>query len=455
LILTNFSTASVSVQIGFIPYSGKATPATVTRSIAGGETQQISSVLSSLFGLSSDAGTLTVSSSGPLALWMTTVNIANTAGTYGLAIEPLASEMILPAGSSGSAVWASQTNDFRTNVAVVLLDPNSSARVTVYDEEGRQRGVTTVSSPTPISWQAALPDLIGPAPLAVGRVEIAVTQGLAAGYAAVVDNVTNDGIAVMAEAVRSDGTDYLVNGVARSPGINNTFWSSDLRLLNPDSSPLQVNLDSLGMGGTSTLVRTVPPSGVIEITDVLGSGGFGFSQAVAGALRVRTSSPFLLAARTSNRDLSGSRPGSFSAFQRPTRFASAFITSPTAGVFTAINHTSSVPGYRTNLAFLAGSGGANGVLTLRDRFGVQTATATVSLSPTEWIQKSAAEWFAEFQKASSLSSTYWRPFEGQSQRMSRVLDLEGLLRDPAAQGARWCGCSGRRRGWWASGRSRR
>src|SRR6185436_14463530 len=154
LFVTNFGSASASVQIGFIPYSGKATPAPVTRSIASGETQQISSVLSSLFGLSSDAGTLTVSSAASLALWMTTVNIANTAGTYGLAIEPLASEMILSAGSSGSAVWASQTNDFRTNVAVVLLDPNSSARVTVYDEQGRQRGMTTVSSPTPISWQA-------------------------------------------------------------------------------------------------------------------------------------------------------------------------------------------------------------------------------------------------------------------------------------------------------------
>ena len=69
---------------------------------------------------------------------------------------------------------------------------------------------TTVSSPTPISWQIALPDLIGPAPLALGRIEIAVMQGRAAGYAAVVDNVTNDGIAVMAESVRSDGTDYLL-----------------------------------------------------------------------------------------------------------------------------------------------------------------------------------------------------------------------------------------------------
>src|SRR5262245_44388948 len=395
LFVTNLGSGSASAQIGFIPYSGKPTPSSVTRSVAAGETLQVSSVLSSLFGLSSDAGTLTVSSAAPLVLWMTTVNVANTSGTYGLAIEPLSSEMILSAGTAGNAAWASQTDVFRTNVALVLLDPNSTARVTVFDEQSRQMGTTTVSSPTPISWQTALPDLIGPATLALGRIEIAVTQGRAAGYAAVVDNVTNDGIAVMAELVRSDGTDFLLNGVARSPGVNNTFWSTDLRLLNLDpSSPLQVSLDSLGMGQAITLVRTVPPSGMVEVTDVLGSGGFGFSQAVAGAIRVRAPSPFLLAARTSNRDLTGSRPGSFSAFQRPARFASGFVKSPAGGVFTAINHTSNIPGYRTNLAFLAGSGGANGVLTLRDRLGTQTSTATFGLGPNEWMQKNTAEWFA-------------------------------------------------------------
>ena len=78
LFLSNLGNTGASVQIGFIPYSGKPTPAPVTRSVAGGETQQISSVLPSLFGLSADAGTLTVSSAAPLALWMTTVNIANT-----------------------------------------------------------------------------------------------------------------------------------------------------------------------------------------------------------------------------------------------------------------------------------------------------------------------------------------------------------------------------------------
>ena len=187
-----------------------------------------------------------------------------------------------------------------------------------------------------------------------------------------VDNVTNDGIAVMAESVRSDGTDYLLNGVARSPGINNTFWSTDLRLLNLDSSSLQVSLDSLGMGGAATLVKAVPPSGVVELTDVLGSGGFGFSQAVAGALRVRASSPFLLAARTSNRDLSGSRPGSFSAFQRPARFASDLWQVQPLECSQRSTTPPAFPDIGPTLPFWPGSGGANGLLTLRDRLGVQT-----------------------------------------------------------------------------------
>lgn len=394
LFLANVSSTGTAVQIGFIPYSGKTTPPPATRFVAAGEIQQISNVLQALFNLSSEAGTLTVSSESSLVLWMTTSNIANAAGTYGLAIEPLTSEMILSAGSSGNAIWASQTDAFRTNVALVLLDPNSSVRVTIYDDQNRQRATTTVSSPTPISWQTALPDLIGSTPLPLGRVEMAVTQGRAAGYTAVVDNVTNDGIAVMAEQLRSEATKYLLNGVARSPGVNNTFWSTDLRLLNLNSFPLSVTLESIGIGGRApTLFRTVPPSGLLEIMDVLGPDGFGVSQAAAGALRVHASSPFLLVARTSNRDPSGSRPGSFSAFQRPVSFARGFVESPTLGLLTALNHSSSIPGHRTNVTYLAGPNGASGVLVLRDRLGVQAATAALSLAPNEWAQKSADGWF--------------------------------------------------------------
>src|SRR2546422_2362887 len=70
LTVTNVSVSSTSIQIGFIPYAGKSTPSAVSRSLAAGETLQIPRVLESLFGLTADAGTLTVASESPLILWM-------------------------------------------------------------------------------------------------------------------------------------------------------------------------------------------------------------------------------------------------------------------------------------------------------------------------------------------------------------------------------------------------
>src|SRR5262249_22023066 len=155
---------------------------------------------------------------------------------------------------------------------------------------------------------------------------------------AVVDNVTNDGVVVMAELVRSDATDFLLNGVARTSGANHTYWRSDVRLFNPNSVDLEVGLDSLGLsGGTLTLTRTIRAFGLIELVDILGPNGFAYPQGVAGALRFRAGSPFLLACRTSNADPSGTRPGSFSAFQSPVPFTEAFLLASTNGVFTGIS----------------------------------------------------------------------------------------------------------------------
>jgi hypothetical protein len=159
----------------------------------------------------------------------------------------------LPAGATANAIWASQGNGYRTNVALTLLDPNSSVQLTVYDEENSRRGQTTVSSPTPISWQASLSDLIGSTSLPVGRVEFQVFQGRAAGYTAVVDNVTNDGVVVMAELVRNDATDFLLNGVARTSGANRTYWRSDVRLFNLNSVISRSRWTALIFRGTLTV----------------------------------------------------------------------------------------------------------------------------------------------------------------------------------------------------------
>ena len=140
LTITNVSWTAAYVSVGFIPYPEKPVPAPVSFVLAGGESQAIEHVLASLFGLTADAGTLSVSSSSPLVLLLTTSNIADSAGTYGLSLQPVASDAALKAGETGHAVWASQSADtakgYRTNVSVTLLDPGSSVDARVFDERG-------------------------------------------------------------------------------------------------------------------------------------------------------------------------------------------------------------------------------------------------------------------------------------------------------------------------------
>jgi hypothetical protein len=264
----------------------------------------------------------------------------------------------------------------------------------VYDEQNRLRGSIAISSVAPISWQAAVSDLIGPDPLLRGRVEFQVIQGRAAGYTAVVDNVTNDGIVVMAEIVPSNASDFLLNGVARTSGANNTYWRSDIRLFNPNADPLAVSIDSLGFaGGSSTISRTVPAFGLVEMIDVLGPSGFSYSQGSAGALRFHAAAPFLVAGRTSNLDPSGQRPGSFSAFEQAVNYGSGFYSASSSAAFTGISQSFGSLGFRTNLAFLAGDSGAVGNLVLRDRTGLQEAIAAFGFTSGEWIQKNVSSWF--------------------------------------------------------------
>jgi len=394
LTLTNVSASGTSVQIGFIPYSAKSTPSPVNRSLEAGETMQISRVLESLFGLTADAGTLTVASEAPLVLWMATANTADPSGTYGLAVQPLSSNTLLSAAATADSIWVSQGGGYRTNIALTLLDPNSLVQLRIYDEQNRLRGSTTISSVPPISWQVPVADLIGPDPLLLGRMEFQVLQGRAAGYTAVVDNVTNDGIAVMAEMIPIGAGDFLLNGVARTSGANNTYWRTDIRLFNPSAAPLAINIDSLGFGShNSSFVSTVPAFGLVEIVDILGPGGFSYSQGTAGALRFHASAPFLVAGRTSNLDPSGNRPGSFSAFESIVKYSDGFYSASAAATFTGISQSSGHSGFRTNLTFLAGNDGAVGNFILHDRTGTQEAVTAFGLTSGEWIQKNVSDWF--------------------------------------------------------------
>jgi len=397
LWVTNLDDKAANVSIGFIPYSGKTVPISTVKSLAAGETQVFTGVLATLFGLSSDSGTLALASEARLAYQMTTFNSAGIrvlGGVYGLALSPVHDADLFTAGETGHMLWASQGSTYRTNVSLVLTDPNSSVELRVLDSAGVSRGTTVVSSAVPVSYQAALSAIAGDAALDVARVELRVLAGRATGYTVVNDNLTGDGIAAQAERAPSGATDLLLNGVARTAGANGSHWSTDLRLVNPGDAAITVSLEPIGIARPwEPLARTVAAKGTIEIADLLGPAGFSFPEGVAGGLRLRSTAPFLTAARTSNVDPSAVRRGTFSAYQKSVPYSS-FTGTGCLGVFTGIENSKLVPGFRSNLALLAGPSGATGFVVLRDQKGSTELERTpFSLSAAEWTQRNADQWF--------------------------------------------------------------
>lgn len=395
--LTNLGQTGGTVEIGLVTPGGVPAPAAVTRALAPGQTLPIPNALRDLFGLDGTFGTLTIRSELPVDGRATTANTQSPAGTYGLGLPASGAGDVLLPGETGHALWVSHGPDtsrgFRTNVNVTFLSADSAVTISVFDETGLFRGSRAVSSPAPAVWQASVADIAASADLPLGRVEIAVARGSAIAYAAVVDNVTGDGIAAAAVRVAPGPADWTLDGVARTSGANGTRWSTDVRLFNPSAAPLAVTLDAVGFAApVPSLTRTVPARGLLEIADVLGPSGLGLPDGVAGAIRVRAGGPLLVAGRTANVDPSGA-PGSFSAYESPVATGAGFLAAGRRAAFVGVVQDAGAAGFRTNVAMLGGPGGAAAALTLRDAAGAVLATGAASLGPGEWRQLPASGWF--------------------------------------------------------------
>lgn len=395
VVLSNPGAAPVDVTVSFLPGGAtpSASPATVP--LPAGRTLRLPEALRDLFGIESGFGTLSVSSPFPVLASLTTRNVADPRGTYGVSVPAVEETSLLGAGETGHAVWLTHSADpaagFRTNISVTLVDPGSSVEVRVLDASGRLAGSRAVSG-GPLTWQESTGTIAGPLP--IGRAELRVTAGRATGYTVVNDNVTSDAIAIPFERIRPGPSELLLDGVARTSGNNGTHWSTDLRLHNPGSAPLAVVLSGLGLpGAPAPRTVDVPALSVVEVPDVLGPSGLGLPDGVAGALRLSAAGPLLVAARTSNTDPSGERPGTFSAQQAAVPWSSGLLSAPGAAAFAGVDHVAGAYGFRSNLAFLGGPNGATGTLVLRDDAGLETSRVPFALAANEWHQESVSSWF--------------------------------------------------------------
>jgi hypothetical protein len=390
LFVTNPGPAPVRATFNYVPYpGGRAARFPVAMTLAAGETVRVVKVLETLFELTADAGTLTIDAESPLLMYMTTSNVANPLGTYGLAIEATPFSGLLTGGAVlGHVIWASHNGEnftlgYRTNVGGVLTDPNGELQIRVYDHQSVLRGSHTVSSTIPASFQLSLNDIIGPTNLPLGRIELDVRQGRAAVYVSVIDNLTSDGIALAPQPVSSATTQWIINGAARALGANNTRWATDVRLFNPSFNPTPVSVNSVGFPRTATYSLEVPGRSIVELADIVGPGGLNFNEA-AGAVRLNSTLPLMAIARSSNSDPTGALPGTFTGLQMPVPHPGGYLRS--GDRVSLIGLENSVR-FRTNVGCLGGpEDGGVAMLTLRDRLGNVAATRQLELQNGQWSQ---------------------------------------------------------------------
>jgi len=283
LSLFNAGAQGASVVLTFLP-SG------VTRSVFLSPKQSTTyeNALSDLFGMASGAGALAIEASSAGA--SADVRVASrtfttgSRGTYGQSvpdIEPASLE------KTQYITGIAASGDFRTNIGLVNRSGATvSTSFALLNSKGSVVASNTVSL-APNSFQqtplAALFPEIATSTYAVLTMRISSASADAvSAYASVVDNATQDPIYIQA-VPPAGGQQLVIPVVGRSPGVNGTYWRSDLTLFN--SSTSQVTL-TVRYGGVTRQV-VIGGNDTEVLADVLSVFG---QTSGSGALEVSWSS---------------------------------------------------------------------------------------------------------------------------------------------------------------------
>ncbi len=188
---------------------------------------------------------------------------------------------------------------------------------------------------------------------------------------------------ITAVSMTATAAQWMVAAAAHTPGVSNTNWRTDLRLVNPSITSATATVYLLPQGSNNAsratkVVVTVPSAGQLAMTDVLDSK---FSFSGSAALMIESTEPSLVVtSRTYNQSANGSTYGQFI---------------PGVNITEALNpgehghliYISKSADYRTNAGF-AGTTAAPGtvVLTLYDNNNVILGTKAFEMLPYGQLQ---------------------------------------------------------------------
>jgi PKD repeat protein len=281
LSIFNAGAQGANVNLRFLPGLGGSV---VTRTLFLSPKQSISydNALLDLFGVPNGAGGVAIeaTSAGATAQLRVTSRTytQGATGTYGQAVPDVVAldKTLYVTGMQSSAA-------FRTNVGLVNRGTTDMpVTLTLYDAGGSVVGTANVTVPASNFQQQPLaayfPAITGGSYDVLTMRVVASAADAVSAYASVIDNVSQDPVYIQAVPA-SSGTSMTVPVVGRAPGVNGTFWRSDVSLFNPTSDRL--NLGIRYNGTTKTL--SLDARDTVVLDDVLSDFGMASGQ---GALLI-------------------------------------------------------------------------------------------------------------------------------------------------------------------------
>lgn len=381
LSVFNAGTQGANVSLIFLPTAGGSI---VTRNLflAPRQAMTYANVLLDLFGIGTAAGALGIeaTSAGTSADLRVSSRTFTTGadGTYGQSVPDVQpDELERTLYITGLVANAA----FRTNIGLVNRGGTAmNATLSLFDRGGSTLSTRNITIPANSFQQSSLAAYF---PEVNGQTHDVLTMRIAApssdaisAYCSVIDNITQDPIYIQAVPTATGGT-LTVPIVGRAPGMNGTFWRSDVTLYNPNPNQVTLTLrygsgtKSLLLGGNDTMV----------LADVLSA--FGLTNG-SGTLQV-----------------------SWSTSTGPVVTSRTYTSVETGGTYgqsidpvTAFGSRSFVPGLRNDTDFRTNVGFVNGGLetefftvTLLSPSGIELARNTLTLAPGQQVQQSVTALF--------------------------------------------------------------
>ena len=363
----------------------------------------LADVANSVFGNTSSVASLMIRSADAdkLAVNANIFNSSNPAGTFGTAIPTFRSDRAVVASDHLVLTGLRADTSTHTNL---FIQETSGAPVTVqtefFDVNGTSLGTRTDTAPPFVLLQ--INSQVPSGAVSAIMTNTGAAPGRFLAYATPVDNNSGDNWAV-ADWARLAGdppfAPTVIPVAGSAQGANNTFFRTDLAIMNSGTSSGSGTLTYFPRGGTpvtKTISLGAHQSSII--TDVIGTT-FTMPSTLGYMTFTPVTGTFAVNSRTFSTDTSGVKPGTFGSGVPAVANASALVP----GSFRAIgNLDDAAPAtvlagrpatFRTNMGIMETSGQPATVrVTLRFTFqlakvaGIASASKDYNLAPNQFLQ---------------------------------------------------------------------